>query len=264
MHRNLCAGFHPAARWRLHACTTTIPYRTERACMVHWQPALHFAIRIWASTNDCSIRRDHQPSCPPPTHPPMTSPHPAPPRTCTPLPPNTACHSAAQYGSQSLSQHVPQCQKKWLLAEAAKLPRERRQLPAMPEELAAGGPLPTDPRAIMDFNSRMSQYWSSASLINCPICARSFRWASGFSVGGGWGGGGATCVGGWGGGSGEGRALAVCPCGASAVATAAPGCRRPPAWRVPPASESLPGRRRWVCAMPCTRPGVAAGVAVFG
>ncbi len=51
--------------------------------------------------------------------------------------------------------------------------RERRKLPAAPDE--ALGELPTEPDEIDAFNQRMTDYWSTASLVPCTLCGRTFR-----------------------------------------------------------------------------------------
>ncbi len=61
-----------------------------------------------------------------------------------------------QFGSQSLFIHIPACQKKWLAVEATKPPRERRPLPPMPPEIAAGK-LPSGGKAMDDFNQAMAE-----------------------------------------------------------------------------------------------------------
>ena len=79
----------------------------------------------------------------------------------------------AQFGSASLLIHIVACKKKWDMKEEVKPMRERRRVPPDPPELLE--PLPMDPALIDNFNARMLDVWSTASLINCPICTRSFR-----------------------------------------------------------------------------------------
>ncbi|GIL72949.1 hypothetical protein Vretimale_4597 [Volvox reticuliferus] len=78
-----------------------------------------------------------------------------------------------QFGSQSLTIHIPQCYEKWLKVEATKPPKERRQPPPPPPELDQ--PLPTTSQGIDEFNSRMSAYFNGASLMPCPNCGRTMR-----------------------------------------------------------------------------------------
>ncbi len=74
----------------------------------------------------------------------------------------------------SLFIHISACQKKWVMVEEAKLPRERRALPPPPPELT--GDLPTDGPGLDAFNASMYAYWDRVSCMVCSICSRSFRY----------------------------------------------------------------------------------------
>ncbi|GFR40425.1 hypothetical protein Agub_g999 [Astrephomene gubernaculifera] len=78
-----------------------------------------------------------------------------------------------QFGSQSLTIHIPQCYEKWLKVEATKPAKERRPPPPPPPELDQ--PLPTRPHEIDEFNSKMFGYYNGVSLMPCPNCGRTFR-----------------------------------------------------------------------------------------
>jgi hypothetical protein len=78
-----------------------------------------------------------------------------------------------QYGSRSLATHITNCKTKWQQREAAKLPRERRQLPVEPA--CDFSQLPTTASGIDDFNARMFEHYNSVSLCQCQHCGRSFH-----------------------------------------------------------------------------------------
>jgi hypothetical protein len=63
----------------------------------------------------------------------------------------------------SLYIHIANCQKKWLAREEDKPKRERRKLPAPPQEIADGN-LPSGVEEIDAFNQRMVEYWCATYL----------------------------------------------------------------------------------------------------
>lgn len=77
-----------------------------------------------------------------------------------------------QYGSQSLSIHVPRCLKLWEEREAAKAPSQRRAPPPPPPALSE--PLPTTPHGIDEFNAAMSAAFNGLALVACSHCHRTF------------------------------------------------------------------------------------------
>eukprot|EP00803_Ostreobium_quekettii_P009892 evm.model.scf_51.3 EVM.evm.TU.scf_51.3 scf_51:20961-32029(+) len=78
-----------------------------------------------------------------------------------------------QYGSKSLPLHIPRCQKLWEDREALKPnKRDRRAVPDPPPELSSD--LPMKLKEIDAFNEKMYKYWNKISLIECPICKRTF------------------------------------------------------------------------------------------
>lgn len=81
----------------------------------------------------------------------------------------------AQFGSQSLGIHLGACREKWERVEGAKPAHERRPLPPPPEEMEAGGPLPSAPAEVDAFNARMFEYYDRISLTPCAHCGRTFR-----------------------------------------------------------------------------------------
>ncbi|KAK3274927.1 hypothetical protein CYMTET_16918 [Cymbomonas tetramitiformis] len=81
-----------------------------------------------------------------------------------------------EFGTKSLLIHIPQCQQKWLTAEASKPPKERRALPAAPNELEWVSSANRLSEADIDeFNDRMYHLWETRGLMTCKHCGRSFK-----------------------------------------------------------------------------------------
>uniref|UniRef100_A0A7S4V0I3 C2HC/C3H-type domain-containing protein n=1 Tax=Alexandrium monilatum TaxID=311494 RepID=A0A7S4V0I3_9DINO len=82
-------------------------------------------------------------------------------------PKTVVCHICGrEFGSASIAIHMPQCEKKWLAAEAQKPPNERRPVPKRPE---------LDPTLSREeANDKLTQHWNDKVLEPCPNCGRTF------------------------------------------------------------------------------------------
>ena len=100
----------------------------------------------------------------------------APPRSAGSLPNNTmpvSCYICGRdFGTKSISIHIPNCIKKWE-AQQKKLPKsERRPPPAAPRDLdkVISGELKGD--ELDKYNSAALEDWNKAALQPCEFCQR--------------------------------------------------------------------------------------------
>jgi len=84
-----------------------------------------------------------------------------------PRPRTVVCHICGrEFGSASIDIHIPQCEKKWLTAEARKPAAQRRPVPQRPE-LEPG-------MSREEANSKLTRHWNDEVLEPCPHCGRTF------------------------------------------------------------------------------------------
>jgi hypothetical protein len=81
------------------------------------------------------------------------------------------CHICGkEYGTASYEIHLKNCAKIWEERESRKPPRERRPVPAMPENLPGG----LTSTALEKRNNLVNEAFTSQVMIQCPNCSRTF------------------------------------------------------------------------------------------
>lgn len=81
------------------------------------------------------------------------------------------CHICGkEYGTASYEIHLKNCAKIWEERESRKPPRERRPVPAMPENLPGG----LTSSALEKRNNLVNEAFTSQVMVQCPNCSRTF------------------------------------------------------------------------------------------